>query len=268
MMMRKNATRAKLEAGKTVFGCDMRFPSPEIVEILGALGFDYVRFNLEHDLYNERDVAHSIRAADSFGITPMVRVPNNPDIIRRCLEVGVQGIHVPRINSAEEAEGVVSAVRFRPEGNRTYSATGRAGSYGIGHTEEEVLAFANREVMVILQVEEYAGIQNLDAILAVPHIDAIQIGPKDLWQSMDFKDTEEVWKVIEGALRRISEAGRWSSMVFWINEDPNRGKMSRYGQLGVRMVSVLQGEVVVSGARTFLQQARVATGSPIEDGGR
>lgn len=261
-MMRTNATRAKLAAGKTVFGCDMRFASPETVEILGALGFDYVRFNLEHDLYNERDLSHNIRAADSFGITPMVRVPNNPDIIRRCLEAGVQGIHVPRINTAEDARNVVSAVRFRPEGNRTYSASGRAGRYGIGQTEREVLESANREVMIILQIEEVTGIQNLDAILAVPSIDAIQIGPKDLWQSMDFKNVEAVWDVIEDALRRISSAGRWSSMVFWIGEDPNRGKMSRYGSLGVRMVSVLQGEVIVSGARTFLQQARAATGSP------
>jgi 4-hydroxy-2-oxoheptanedioate aldolase len=234
----------------------MRFGSPETVEILGAMGFDFIRFNLEHELFGDRELIHCIRAADSFGITPMVRLPLDQNLIRRCLEAGVQGVHVARINNADDAQRVVSAVRFRPIGDRTFSATGRAGNYGVGLTEKQVLEAANREVMIILQIEEADGIKNLDEILEVPSVDAIQIGPKDLWQSMDFAETDEVWGVIEKALAQVVAAGKWPSMVYWIGSDANREKMSRYGDLGVRMLSILQGEVIAHGAHAFLEEAR------------
>jgi 4-hydroxy-2-oxoheptanedioate aldolase len=254
--MRTNLTRAKLEAGQNVFGCDLRIHSPEIIEILGALGFDFVRLNLEHEAYDEREIVHCIRAAESFGVTPMIRLGYDADVIRRFLEVGVQGVHVARINTAEAARQVVDAVKFHPIGTRTFSASGRTGDYGFGASEREVLEFSNREVMIILQVEEAEGVKNLDDILAVPHVDAIQVGPKDLWQSMGFADTEDVWTVVEGALRRIAEAKRWSSMVFWVGPDANLEKMTRYGQLGVRMVGYLQRELIAYGGKAFLDTAR------------
>jgi len=256
--VRENKTRAKLEAGETVFGINMRFPSPEMVEMMGAMGFDYALFNLEHEAYDERDLVHSIRAAEAFDITPMIRLPNDPDVMRRFLEAGVQGIHVARINTAQDAQRVVNAVRFHPQGTRTFSTGGRASDYGIGSTEKEALDFANRQNMITLQVEEAEGIRNLDEILAVPGVDAIQIGPKDLWQSLGFADYAKVWDVVEDALRRCAKAGKWTAMVFWIGSDPNEDKMERYGKLGVRMMSALQRELLGYGAEAFLDRARKA----------
>jgi 4-hydroxy-2-oxoheptanedioate aldolase len=256
--MHVNKTRAKLEAGQTVFGINMRFPSPEMVEMLGAMGFDYALFNLEHEPYDERDMLHSIRAAEAFGVTPMIRLPNDADVMRRFLEAGVQGIHVARINTAQEAQRVVDAVRFKPQGNRTFSAGGRSSDYGVGTSEREALAFANRENMITLQVEEAEGIRNLDEILAVPYVDAVQIGPKDLWQSLGFADYAKVWQVVEDALRRCAEAGRWTAMVFWIGDDPNQDKMERYGKLGVRMMSAQQKELLGYGAHAFFERARAS----------
>jgi 4-hydroxy-2-oxoheptanedioate aldolase len=254
-----NKTRAKLNAGQTVLGCDIRLHSPETVELLGAMGFDFVRINIEHEPYDEREIVNMIRAADSFGITPMIRLPNDPDVMRRFLEAGVQGVHIARINTAADAQQVVDAVRFGPQGKRTFSTSGRAGNYGIGHTEQEVLEFTNREVMIILQIEEAEGVRNLDEILAVPYVDAVQIGPKDLWQSMEFPSTEKVWGVIVDSLDRVTKAGRWTSMVSWIGNDVNKDKLATYGELGVRIISVLQRELIIFGAQEFLNQARSAT---------
>jgi 2-keto-3-deoxy-L-rhamnonate aldolase RhmA len=258
-MLRTNTTRAKLAAGHTVLGCDVRLHSPETIELLGAMGFDYVRINIEHEPYDEREVVNMIRAADSFGITPMIRLPNDPDVMRRFLEAGVQGVHIARINTAADAQSVVDAVRFGPQGKRTFSTSGRAGSYGVGASEQEVLEHSNREIMIILQVEEAEGLRNLDEILAVPYVDAVQIGPKDLWQSMGFVDTQEVWGFIVDALHRVTKAGRWTSMVSWIGNDVNKDKLAGYGELGVRMISVLQRELIIYGAQEFLNQARAAT---------
>lgn len=157
-------------------------------------------------------------------------------------------------------------MRFRPAGNRTFSAAGRAGGYGIGNTEHDVLASANREVMIILQVEEKTGIDNLDSILAVPNVDALQIGPKDLWQSMNFTNVEEVWTLIEDALRRIRKSGHWGSMLYWMGEDANKEKMPRYGRLGVQMLSVPLKDVIVGGAKSFLQKAHATAGLQSEAG--
>ena len=79
--MRTNRTKAKVEAGKTAFGAAVGFHSPDTVELLGALGFDYVTLDLEHEVFDELAVQHSIRAAEAFNITPVVRIPNDPNVI-------------------------------------------------------------------------------------------------------------------------------------------------------------------------------------------
>jgi 2-keto-3-deoxy-L-rhamnonate aldolase RhmA len=258
--MRVNRTKAKLRAGETVLGVGMPFDSPEIVELLGAMLFDYVTFDLEHEPYNELSLGQSIRAAEAYEITPIVRIANDPDLILRLLNAGAQGVHIPRINTAADAQKVVDATRFHPQGKRTFYSTGRGGHYGIGFGEEAFVEIANRETLIILQVEEAEGILNLDEILAVPHIDVIQFGPKDLRQSMGFADPDVVWETVERSLEMVNKAGLWASMVGWIGSDTNSDKMARYGDLGVRMITGQPREFIIHGAEAFRRQAFQALG--------
>ncbi len=257
--MRTNKTKAKLRDGQLTLGAMMQFHSPEIVEILGAVGFDYVVFDLEHEPYSEISVVDSIRAAEAFDITPIVRVHNDPEKILRFLDAGAQGIHVPRINSAEDAAVVVRSARFHPQGRRTFYATGRSGNYGVGMTEEQFAETCNQETLVILQVEEMEGIDNLERILAVPHIDAIQIGPKDLWQSMGMPDRSVVWKIVEEALSQTVQSGHWTSMVAWMSSDVKSG-LTHYRDLGVRMFTILPREILTQGLQTFIEETVGAIG--------
>jgi len=260
--MRVNKTKLKLQAGGTALGANIVFNSPETVEILGALGYDYAIFDLEHEPFDELAVVHSIRAAEAFDLTPIVRIPNDADLILRFLDAGAQGVHVPCINTPDDAKKVVDAARFHPQGQRTFYATARGGMYGIGVTEEEFAEFSNRETLITLQIEGVEGIRNLAEILAVPHVDAIQIGPKDLRQSMGFADPSRVWEVVEDALKRSANAGRWTSMVAWIGGDSNAGKIARYGELGVRMITAQPREFLIHGARAFLDLAVAALALP------
>ena len=173
------------------------------------MGFDFVAFDLEHEAYNELALVHGIRAAQAFDLTPIVRVANDPGSILRLLDAGAQGVHVPRVNTREDAQAVVDASRYYPQGKRTFYAVGRSGNYGLGMTEEEYAEATNRETLIILQVEEEEGIRNMAEILDVPHVDAIQMGPKDLWQSMGMPDRSLVWQVVDRALAQAAEAGRW-----------------------------------------------------------
>ena len=94
--MRTNATRAKLNEGKVVFGGIITRYAPDIVEILGALGYDFVMIDCEHGPANLDQVEHMVRAAESFGITPIARIPDHSEhTILRFLDCGLQGDNRP-----------------------------------------------------------------------------------------------------------------------------------------------------------------------------
>ena len=225
---RQNKTKAKAAAGQMALGAMLSYHSPETVEILGAAGFDFVTFDLEHEAFDELALVHSIRAAEAFDLTPIVRVPNDPDLILRLLDAGAQGVHVPRINTREEAQAVVEASRFHPQGKRTFYAVGRSGNYGLGQTEEQYAERSNDETLVILQVEEEEGV--------------------------GMPDRAVVWEVVDRTLGRVAQAGLWGSMVAWLDSDVT-AQLSRYRAMGVRLVTASPREMLVHGCRYFLDQA-------------
>ena len=257
--MRTNRTKAKVQAGETAFGAAVGFHSPDTVELLGALGFDYVTLDLEHEVFDELAVQHSIRAAEAFNITPVVRIPNDPDVILRLLDAGAQGVHIPRVNTRQDAEAVVAACRFHPQGARSFFATGRTGNYGIDLTEEEYAESSNRETLITLQIEEEEGVRNIEEILAVPYVDIIQLGPKDLWQSMGMPDRERVWEVIDQVIGKAVKAGRWVSMYTWMTAEFQQ-QVARYRIMGVNMVTVQARDLLMYGARSFMERGRKAIG--------
>jgi 2-keto-3-deoxy-L-rhamnonate aldolase RhmA len=128
--MRINKTKAKIAAGQSVVGVSVAFPSPDLVELCAAVGFDFVSFDCEHEPMNNEQIVHCIRAAESFDITPIVRLPRNPDFVLRFLNAGAQGIHVPRCGSADDLQEVVKWTRFHPLGERTFYNRGRSGPSG------------------------------------------------------------------------------------------------------------------------------------------
>lgn len=249
--MRENTLKAKLLANQITLGSAVGSHSPDTIELLGAIGLDYVVLDMEHEPYDELAVVHSIRAAESAGITPIARLPNDPDLILRVLNAGAQGIHVPRINTAEDAEDAAAATRFFPDGDRTFFAAARSGNYGVGVTEEAYAEHANRETLLTIQIEEEKGVENLPEILALPGVDIIQVGPKDLWQSMGMPDRAEVQTVVDGAIRHAVAAGKWVSSYVWLN-DTYEEQMERLSGLGVQMLTVSAREFLVEGARNFV----------------
>jgi 2-keto-3-deoxy-L-rhamnonate aldolase RhmA len=258
--MRTNRTRAKLLGGHTVVGATVAVDSPRVVETLAALGFDYVTIDLEHEPSDELALVHSIRAAEAFDITPIVRLPNDRDLILRVLGSGAQGIHIPRVNSADDVQQVVDAVRFYPLGKRTFYSTARDGRYGVGIDERDYVVHARNEVLIVAQIEEKEGIGNIGSIVEVPSLDAVQFGPKDLRQSLGFASDDLVWQEIEVAARKVVSAGLWLSMVAWIGADPNATRVAAYGQLGVRMITGQSREFLIRGAKDFQKLARTAIG--------
>jgi 2-keto-3-deoxy-L-rhamnonate aldolase RhmA len=185
--MTRNPLRRKLMDGQPILGTWIQINSPEVAEIVAGLGFDFVLFDLEHgaiDLFALQGLCQAVASAGPPTV-PIARVPWNDTVfIKRVLEIGLAGIVVPMVKSADEAARAVAATRYPPEGVRSVG-DGRANRWDLRYAE--YLREANDDVLVVLQCEHIEAVKNLPGILAVPGIDVILIGPDDLAASLGLR---------------------------------------------------------------------------------
>jgi 4-hydroxy-2-oxoheptanedioate aldolase len=181
--MRGNHVRRRLKAGEPSIGTWLSLPSPEAAEYCSQLGFDWLTIDAEHNPIDIRTLAQMFAAMAATNTAPMVRIPwNSGENFKRVLDAGAWGVVVPMVRTREEAELAVASARYYPDGDRSVGG-GRA-AMSFGTTGEHYLRHANNEVLVVLQIEHITGVENADAILSVPGVDACFIGPNDLAASM------------------------------------------------------------------------------------
>ena len=184
--MRKNLTKEKIKEGKAVYGVFVPMWCPTIVEIIGHIGFDFVLLDAEHSPMEAESCEHMVRAADCANITPIIRIAMNiRQNILRYLDIGALGVLMPQINSRAEVETVIESVKYPPEGRRGLAAV-RAANYGITGSLGDYVKEANRETMVIVQIETMQAVANLKEMLTVPGTDMFFIGPSDLSSAMGY----------------------------------------------------------------------------------
>lgn len=194
-----------LRDGEPTVGNWVSIGHPKVAEVNGILGFDFALIDTEHSSTGLETVEDLVRALD-YGSEPasVVRVPwNDPVQIKRVLDIGVDGIMVPMVETAEEAEDAVAAMRYPPEGIRGL-AVGRAAGYG--STFEEYVEQANDELLTIVQIETETGVENAEEIAAVDGVDALFVGPSDLSTSLGVMGEWESEELLE-AMSRVVDAG-------------------------------------------------------------
>ena len=234
--MRTNTLKQKLAQGKTAFGAIVSSYSPETVELFGAIGYDFAFIDCEHGPMSLDQVEHMVRAAESFGITPLARIPDHADTtILRFLDRGVQGIIVPHVNTAAQAEAIAKAARYFPDGHRGVGGA-RPSDYGTGPGREESARWINANVLVIPMIEEVEAVRNLDAILKTPGVDMLHVAAGDLSQSMSYPRQEEVWRVMEEVVRKVRAAGRWVSVGG--NAPNNPQQVARFVKAGANACTI------------------------------
>ena len=214
--MRQNAMKAKFSAGKPAFGCSVMMPSPQMVEMIGYVGFDWVLIDMEHGAIDLESVELMVMAAEASGITPIVRPPNNSSTnITAVMDRGAGGVQVPHINTAEEARRAVAAVKFGPGDHRGIASGTRPNRYGLVESMSDFVEQSNSESLVCIQLEHSAAIDNVDALLDVEGVDVYFIGPSDLSQSMGYPGNptaEPVKSTIEQTLKKIVDTGQTPGM--------------------------------------------------------
>ncbi len=235
--VRINKTKRLLASGQLAVGAVLTSPAPDLVEVAAVAGFDFVTIDAEHEPIDDAQLVHLIRAAEAFDITPIVRVAKDPDRLLRLLDAGAQGIHVPRCNTASDMRQVVEWTRFHPHGQRTFYRLGRGGNFSRDMTDDEWAKEADAQLLVIAMIEEASALAHLDSMLAVPGIDAIHIGPKDLWQSLGMPSDAEVDRAIDQIATAVRASGKQLSMqVRAVDDLPPQ--IARHQARGVTMISI------------------------------
>jgi len=196
--------RSAFLAGETL-GTWISIGHPTVVEAAGRAGFDFVVVDTEHTTMGLETVAELVRTADGIdGLGVFVRPAwNDPVRIKRILDVGVDGILVPMIDTPDDARELVEATRYPPDGIRGV-AGGRAAGYG--EKFHEYVTEGHRELLTVAQIETATGVENADEIAAVDGIDSLFVGPADLSASLGVFGQWESPELRE-AMGRVIEAG-------------------------------------------------------------
>ncbi len=175
-------TKEKLRRGDAAFGGWVMIAHPTSVELMVGEGFDWIGIDMEHTSIDMRAFHECLLATKGTGVDLLARLPSHESsLAKRVLDAGATGIIVPTVNTAEQAKQVVAMAKYPPEGNRGVSL---ARSTDFGRNFDERFRRNNDEVIVVVMLEHVDALNNLDAILSVPGIDATLIGPYDLSASM------------------------------------------------------------------------------------
>jgi 2-dehydro-3-deoxyglucarate aldolase/4-hydroxy-2-oxoheptanedioate aldolase len=174
-----------MKAGKPftgpMAGTLLSMAAPQVAEIIANTGFDWVLIDMEHSALSLESVQNAIQIMGDR-LLSIVRVPGNDETwIKRVLDTGCDGILVPMVNSAAEAEKVVQSAMYPPRGKRSVGLS-RAHAYGPGFNH--YVENANKDLVIMIQAEHREAVNNIDEILRVDGIDSIFIGPFDLSASM------------------------------------------------------------------------------------
>jgi 4-hydroxy-2-oxoheptanedioate aldolase len=209
--MLPNGIRAQWSAGKPVINGWLSIACPFTAEIMAAQGYDSITIDLQHGLIGYEVATTMLQAMRASAVTPLVRVPwLDPAAIMKSLDAGAYGVICPMINTREEAERLVSYVRYPPDGVRSFGPTRANFSAGADygqHADAEVLCFA--------MIETADAVANLDAIVSTPGLDGVYIGPADLTLGLSGRryptgfdrEEPEIVEVIQTILHKAHKAG-------------------------------------------------------------
>lgn len=229
--MRRNALRAKLAKGESVYGTMIQaVPLPAIGQIMALAGCDFLFFDMEHGPFNIDTIASMVQATRLAGVVPLVRVPNDEyHLMVRPLDAGAQGIMIPRVESKAQVEQIIECTMFPPVGDRGCSVTKGQNDFA-GQNLWEFTTEANCENMIILQIERAKAVEHIDELLSVPGVGGAIIGPNDLALSMGERGSdmlaaleEPIQHVLDAALRLDIPCGIHIANLEWLAEWQRRG---------------------------------------------
>jgi len=207
--------KERLAAGETLFGSFLALGSPLAAEALGLAGFDWLLVDLEHGGGHEADALAQVLGAKSAGVSVLARVESSHrSRAGRLLDLGVEGLMCPQVNSAAEAEEWAAALHYAPYGSRGVALSTRSARFG---TDPDPLGTARSTTLGIAQIESREAVEAVEQIAAVDGIDVLFIGPNDLTSSMGRLrqfDDPEYRAAVERVVAAAGAAGKTAGIFF------------------------------------------------------
>lgn len=208
-MYPQNATKRKLRNGEPVFGMSLtEMSSPAIPRVLAELGYDFVFLDMEHSAEGFDSICNVVWASRCAGLTPLVRVPDTERFyISRVLDAGAQGVIVPRVETVQQVDAIVSYCRYPPHGTRGVALGGRHTDFRPLGDPRAAMEQANNEVLVSIQIETLPGLKRVHELAARAGVDVLFVGPQDLSVALDLPNE---WNsaVLTDAIRTVVAAAR------------------------------------------------------------
>jgi 2-dehydro-3-deoxyglucarate aldolase len=247
-----NDFRARLKNRDKLLGTMVTLASAASAEVLASLGFDWLFIDGEHGPLETRELGEILQAV-GHKTACIVRVPEAAEVpIKKALDLGAHGIIVPQVNTAEQAADAVRWARYAPEGAR---GVGLARAHGYGVNFREYLSSANRDIAVIVQAEHVSAVENIEAIVRVPGVDAVLLGPYDLSASLG-KMGQIDDALVVAAIGRVTDVCRAAGMplgYFGVTAAAVQPYVARGYTLIVAGVDTLY---LASGAKALLEELR------------
>lgn len=219
-MQNNSLLKNKLAAGKTVLGTWCEIPSPEFINVLAKGGLDFVIIDMEHGSCDFEQAGKMVMAAQVEGCSPIIRVPtNNESAILRALELGVEGVIVPHVESTEERKRVIDAIKFPPIGIRSLNPYVRAGGY---RSTSDFTTKQNKNTLSAILVESLQGIENIEEIIDDDYLDVVYMGSYDISVSLGLPGETKhpkVIKVLEKMAKIIIKKKKVAACLFHSSDD-------------------------------------------------
>jgi 2-keto-3-deoxy-L-rhamnonate aldolase RhmA len=236
MRVAQNIAKQRLREGKLVLGLGLRQTrTVDIGLIARTCGFDYLFIDCEHNAMDLSVASDISVAALGQGVTPLVRVSGKePFHSVRVLDNGAQGVVIPHVDSADEAQALVDSLRYPPAGHRSISRASPLVAFE-SVPLEQFMGEANDETLIVAMLESPASIDQADAIAAVEGIDVLLIGTNDLCAEMGLHGQFGHQRVADAYARMIEACrahGKFAGMA-GVRED---ALMERYIGMGARFV--------------------------------
>lgn len=254
MELPHNAFKQALREGRLQIGLWSTLCSPIAAEIIGRAGFDWVLLDTEHSPNELPDLLAQLQAMGGSPSSPVVRAAwNDTVLIKRILDLGAQSILLPYVQTAQEAERAVAAVRYPPRGVRGVSAGSRASQYG---RVRDYLKRAEEQICLLVQVETRSALEQIESIAAVEGVDGVFIGPADLSASLGHignPQHPETQQALEQAAQRLRRVGKPAGILTVVEAEARRYIEWGYRFVAVGVDTTLFARGVDQLARTFLQ---------------
>jgi 4-hydroxy-2-oxoheptanedioate aldolase len=240
-----NGFKRAIREGRPQIGLWLALADPVCAELCAGAGFDWLLLDAEHGPNDLRSLLSQLQAVAPYSCNPIVR-PRIGDthLIKQILEIGVQTLLVPMVETAEQAAALAAAMQYPPVGVRGVGAAlGRSSRW---NRIPDYLERAGEEMCLLVQIETRRGLDNIRAIAATPGVDGVFIGPADLSASMGHLGNmthPEVLSTIEQCIGHVRAAGKAAGILMG-----DETLVKRYLELGCTFIAVAADTILLAQA--------------------